>query len=377
MHTLSTIRKIGILKASALGDFIVTIPALDAIRAKWPAAEIVLLGRTWHDAYLQQGRTPVDRVIPLPAVPGVTVDAAHAADTAILASLYETLQAEKFDLFFNFQGNGEHTNAFARAIQPRLLAGPAFPDANLPDYPMPYYYYQHEVVRYVEMAGVTGTEKKIVEPVLRVLPDDLPEARKLLLTVKNNRYIVFHPFSRDIRRMWPLENYIELGQRLRAPYEVDIIITGTEEERAAVETILPQMQYPVINACGMLSLGGLTALLAGASLVVAPDTGPLHLARAVQTPTVGIYWAPNYIKWGPLTRSMHRPLISWIMQCPLCGIIPNDPWPFEPRAGCEHPVSFVRDIRVEDVVGQAAALLGAGRASDNVRPAAYEVSEEG
>lgn len=375
MHTLSTIRKIGILKASALGDFIVTVPALEAIRARWPAAAIVLLGRAWHEAWLQKGRTPVDRVIALPAVPGVTIDVAHEVDKAMLTSLYETLQAEQFDLFFNFQGNGEHTNAFARAIRPRLLAGPAFPDDHLPDYSMPYYHYQHEVVRYIEMASVTGTEKKIVEPAIRVLPDDLMEARVPLLTVNNKRYVVFHPFSRDIRRMWPLENYVALGRRLKEQYEVEIIITGTEEERGAVEAIEAHMQYPVINACGTLSLGGLTALLAGASLVVACDTGPLHLARAVQTPTVGIYWAPNYIKWGPLTRAIHRPVISWEMQCPLCGIVPNNPWPFEPRKGCDHPVSFVRDISVEEVWRQAEELLSGVHVRGMERKETYEMEE--
>jgi hypothetical protein len=47
------------------------------------------------------------------------------------------------------------------------------------------------------------------------------------------------------------------------------------------------------------------------------------------------------------------------MECPLCGTIPNDPYPFEPMSGCRHEVSFVRDITVEEVLEAAMDLLNA------------------
>jgi ADP-heptose:LPS heptosyltransferase len=92
--------------------------------------------------------------------------------------------------------------------------------------------------------------------------------------------------------------------------------------------------------------------------MISADTGPLHLARAVNTPTVGFYWAPNLINWGPLSRKIHRPMISWKMECPICGVVPNDPYPFEPKSSqCNHPVSFVRDITIEQVIQTVEELL--------------------
>jgi ADP-heptose:LPS heptosyltransferase len=92
--------------------------------------------------------------------------------------------------------------------------------------------------------------------------------------------------------------------------------------------------------------------------MISADTGPLHLARAVNTPTVGIYWAPNLINWGPVTRNIHRPVVSWNMACPYCGIVPNNPYPFEPQtAACKHEVSFVRDITVDEVLEAAGSIL--------------------
>jgi ADP-heptose:LPS heptosyltransferase len=92
--------------------------------------------------------------------------------------------------------------------------------------------------------------------------------------------------------------------------------------------------------------------------MISADTGPLHLARAVNTPTIGFYWAPNLINWGPVTRTIHRPLISWKMECPICGIVPNNPYPFEPKTDtCDHPVSFVRDITIEQVLEAVESLF--------------------
>jgi hypothetical protein len=77
----------------------------------------------------------------------------------------------------------------------------------------------------------------------------------------------------------------------------------------------------------------------------------------VQASTIGLYWAPNLINWAPLTRSIHHPVVSWNMQCPLCGVIPNNPYPFEPKNGCTHEVSFIKDISVEEVLNTAKLLL--------------------
>jgi ADP-heptose:LPS heptosyltransferase len=137
-----------------------------------------------------------------------------------------------------------------------------------------------------------------------------------------------------------------------------VVFTVSPEDREIVDDIIYNTNYSAINACGDFSLGGLAALLSKAALMISADTGPLHLARAVNTSTVGFYWAPNLINWGPLTRSIHRPLISWKMECPICGTVPNDPYPFEPKTDvCDHPVSFVSGISIEQVLTAVEQLL--------------------
>jgi ADP-heptose:LPS heptosyltransferase len=176
--------------------------------------------------------------------------------------------------------------------------------------------------------------------------------------------VVLHPFATDVRRTWNPYNYIDVANELyREGYQ--IVFSGSKRDAAGLEDVISNIEVPAISTAGKTTLGGLAALLEQASLVIAPDTGPLHLARAIGTPTVGIYWAPNLINWGPLQRSIDRPVICWEMKCSLCGVIPNIPYPFEPQTECLHKTSFVEAIKKEDVLKEAITLLRHSRGQKN------------
>lgn len=353
---MKDIKKIAVLRANALGDFIVTLPALNAIRNTYPTAEIVLLGRPWHRDYLIAGRSPIDRVIVVPVKKGIRTEVNEIEDIQQVTDFFEAMQQENFDIAIHFQGNGISANPFITRLNARLTAGLTTGNAAPLDRSINFYYYQSEVLRYLEVAALIDARPTDIEPRISVLKQDKEEIKGLLHFLHNKHYVVLHPFATDKRRAWPIENYLSLANRLKQK-NVEVVFTGSKKDKDTVEDIIAVMENKAINTCGTVSLGGLTALLAGANLVIAPDTGPLHVARAVKTPTVGIYWAPNFINWGPLSRSIHHPLLSWNMTCPYCGIIPNTPFPFEPQSSCTHEVSFVRNITVEAVMEAAENLL--------------------
>lgn len=110
------------------------------------------------------------------------------------------------------------------------------------------------------------------------------------------------------------------------------------------------MQTQSANLCGQLSLGGLAALLARSHVVIANDTGPLHLAHAVGARTVGIYWCYNFLSCAPLSRLRHVPLVSWQLHCPICGCDRS-------RAHCTHTESLVSSISAEEGTAAAQSLL--------------------
>ncbi|MCW3081931.1 glycosyltransferase family 9 protein [Segetibacter sp.] len=354
---LKNIQKIAILRANAVGDFIVILPAIKALRSTYPDAEIVLLGKPWHQQFLIKDRCGIDRVIVVPVKKGIRNETGQTEDPIEVEGFVNQMRREQFDVVLNFQGNGISANPFIKQFGAKLTAGLTCEKAEKLDRSIDYYYYQSEVVRFLEVVKLIGATTTALEPELNVLQEDENEVADFLSILKNKSFIVLHPIAMDTRRMWPLENYAGLSDELRQR-SFEVVFTGAPEDREIVDDIIYNTNYSAINACGDFSLGGLAALLSKAALMISADTGPLHLARAVNTSTVGFYWAPNLINWGPLTRSIHRPLISWKMECPICGTVPNDPYPFEPKTDvCDHPVSFVSGISIEQVLTAVEQLL--------------------
>jgi ADP-heptose:LPS heptosyltransferase len=90
--------------------------------------------------------------------------------------------------------------------------------------------------------------------------------------------------------------------------------------------------------------------------VVANDSGPRHIAAALGTPTVGIFWFGNALNVAPFGRGRHRVLLAWTTRCPVCGADATQVgWTAE---RCPHNPSFVADVEVPAVLDEVLDLLG-------------------
>jgi ADP-heptose:LPS heptosyltransferase len=350
------VRKIAVLRANALGDFVVTLPALAALKETYPDAELILFGKPWHKEFLLKGRTVVDRVIVVPPIKGIRDEKSGEADEKELTDFFESVKVEKIDLAIHFQGKGIAAARFLNRLGAGLTAGMVCAESERLDRSIPYFYYQNEVAKYLEVASLAGAKPVTLDPVVNILQTDLEEVSIFRNKFLSRKYVVIHTCSTDIRRMWQEEKFVSVAQALiNTGY--DIVFTGTSEDLGYADKIVRRVPGAV-NSCGLLSLGGLAALFSQSELVISVDTGPLHLAKAVKAKTIGLYWAPNAINWTYLTRADHIPVISWKMNCPICNVIPNDPFPFEPHTSdCNHNVSFISDISAEEVVTRAEELL--------------------
>jgi ADP-heptose:LPS heptosyltransferase len=345
-------RKIAVFHAKALGDFIVTLPALTAIKETYPSAELVLLAKPWVKAFLAARPSVIDRVI---SVPALTVMNAPA-NSAEIELFCAAMRTEKFDIILHMQGDGKIVNPFINKLGAGLTAGMRGQAAEAIDRFIPYVHYQNEVLRNLEIAALIGASTTKLEPHIEVTDADEQEASSVREIIKGRPYVIIHAGADDTRRLWPVRKFACVADDLiQRGYEV--VLTGTPKEAETVADLMRTMNNTAIP-CISLALGGLAALLQQGALVISNDTGPLHLARAVGTRTVGILWAPNVLNWGPLSRDRHRLAISWQLECPACGIKPVSPWPFQPvTARCEHWYSFVEPIPVEEVLGLALELL--------------------
>ncbi|WP_036332654.1 glycosyltransferase family 9 protein [Microbispora sp. ATCC PTA-5024] len=343
--TLDGVRRIAVLRANALGDLVLAMPALDAIHHAYPEARITLLGLDWHARFLDGRPGPVDDVVALPPITGVsTAESGHAAPE----SLFDELRARRFDLAVQIHGGGRYSNPFLLGLGARMTAGLRTPDAATLDLWVPYVYYHHETLRYLEVAALVGGFTEDVEPRVAVTPADRAELSRAFGEPPPG-LVALHPGASDPRRRWPAKDFAALADRLGRP----VVITGVERERDLVEEVAAAMSRPAVLAVDTLTLGGLAALYERCSLVVSNDTGPRHLAAAVGAPTIGIYWCGNLINAGPLTRSRHRPLVSWTQACPVCGTSGLD----LTLERCPHDASWVAGVTVDEAAEQAEDLL--------------------
>jgi ADP-heptose:LPS heptosyltransferase len=355
------VRKIAVLRANAIGDFVVALPALQALHSAYPEARIVLMGKSWHHHFLTGRPGPISRVIPVPPSRGVscpdTWQTPSPAEELLLEHFFSAMQAEHFDLALQMHGGGGFSNPFVLKLGANLTAGMKSPTAAPLDRWIPYIYWQHEVMRLLEVARLVGAPPVAIEPHLAVTRRDLEESFQALPET-DSRLVVLHPGASDPRRRWPARNFAQVGDALRLA-GVTVAIVGIDEEREVAARMTESMREQAVDLCGKLSLPALAGLLSRAHLVVANDSGPRHLAEAVGTPTVGIFWCGNLINAGAAFRTFHRPHLSWRLDCPVCGqnTIHNP---------CGHSVSFVDQVSVEEVVESALDVLALGKEKDQV-----------
>jgi ADP-heptose:LPS heptosyltransferase len=96
--------------------------------------------------------------------------------------------------------------------------------------------------------------------------------------------------SRDVRR-WPVASFAELARRLSSD-GMRVVLVGGPGERAIAAEVAGRLERPVLDLCGRTSIAELGALLERADLVVSGDTGPMHMAAAVGTPVVALFFGP-------------------------------------------------------------------------------------
>src|SRR5919202_4952065 len=131
---VENVRKIAVLRAGGLGDFVFTLPALKALQAAYPEAEITLLGAQWHTELLSGRPGPPERAIAVPPSTGVNgPDTGVDEDEEELERFFARMREERFDLALQMHGGGGYSNPFVQRLGARVTAGPPTSGGSPPD----------------------------------------------------------------------------------------------------------------------------------------------------------------------------------------------------------------------------------------------------
>ncbi|HEX8986614.1 MAG TPA: glycosyltransferase family 9 protein [Rhodocyclaceae bacterium] len=343
-------RRIAVLGPARLGDFLFTLPMLHALRRRFRAAEILYLGQPWQAVFMAARPGPPDSVVAMPPLPGIGLPADAPFDVGIRERFVARMRGLEIDVAIQAFGGGRYSNPFVAALGARFCAGLRATGAPPLDRTIPHAGLQNRRLQLLELAAAIGAADYRLEPELKPTQADRDEAEDILGGLHDSPLVVLQPGATDPRRRWPAASFAAVGDAL-AGDGATIAINGTPTEAVLVHDVAAAMHASAVDLAGRLSLRGLCGLLDRAALVVSNDTGPLHLAVALGTPAVGIYWFTNLLESMPLRQQVHRAALATRVNCPECGV-----QNLELR--CAHEPSFVAEVPVSRVLQLARDLLG-------------------
>jgi len=341
-----------IVKASALGDIVNSLPVLDYLKQACAGIEIdwvveeqfreILEGNPLL-SQLHVVRTKFWRRHPF-----------AARTRREVGELKDTLRARDYDLVFDIQGNLKSglicwaTGAADRIgfekcdLQESVNA--LFTTRRIPLRRQD----QHVTEKYLRLVSVPFAKdfsQMQLSSTIRTTPGEDADAEALLATLSDGLVFLFQYGTTWQTKFWSEQSWIELGRAVLARFgEASILFPwGNESERSAATRIATAIGRGS-RVLDRYSLKGLTALLKRVDLVVGGDTGPVHLAAAVGTPTVSFYRASDGRGSGP--RGERHVVIQSPLECTRCF-----------RTRCEKDAHCRESITVEKVLSGIESLL--------------------
>lgn len=346
-------RHVLVIRPDHLGDLLLTTPALAHLRAAWPDARITLLVGPWNTdtaAHLPM----VDEVLTLDFPYFDRRPAGPLHPYTLLAGEARRLRAFGFDTAVVMRHDFWWGALLAaRAGIPRR-AGFDHPDAAplLTD-ALPTPWPEHEAARCLALAGaVTGAPSLTPPPMaFRMTADERAWTDAWLADNDiRHRFVVMHPGSGAAVKLWPAERWATVAGRLNAEAGVQVVVTGAPNESALVEGVKSgDSGCRAVTLVGA-PIGRVAAVLARAAAVLGPDSGVLHLAQAVGTPTVRLFGPASTARFGPWGDAPDHQVVHAALPCWPCERLD-----FSPAELPLHPC--VRAIDEQQVLAAARSVL--------------------
>jgi len=330
-----------------VGDAVMAIPALDAIRARWPDAEIAVLGIP-ATAGLLGGQSFADRTI---------VYERGGRHTGFWGGerLSAELAREKFDVAVVLPNSFEAAWIAWRAHIPtrigyardgrRVLLTTAVKPPRAGEIPAHHSYYYLELLR---RAGWIDKMPASLAATLRVSAEAKDAAEAALRSAgargRTLRCAVAPGAAFGTAKRWLPSRYGDLAKRLRADWDADVILVGTGADRADAEAIAARLGGNAINMAGKTSAAELPAMLAACDVFIGNDSGASYVAAAVGLPVIAIYGPmPPEIAY-PITPRLQ--IVRHAVSCSPCLL-----------RDCPVDHRCMTRIEVDDVLGAARKWL--------------------
>ena len=351
-------RSILIVKLSAIGDVIQTLPMAEALKNQYPQARI--------DWLVEEDAS--DLLVGHPALNRVIISRRKSWQKLLLqrgkfwATLREIgrflhdLRSREYDWVIDNHGifksgllvvlsRGRRKVGFQPSAGIAEEGNYLFTNERYKPLPIE----NHALERYLDLVSQMGVRVGPASLEFPVPPDSRKKAENLLRQdgFFSRPLVVIHPMAKWVTKQWPLENFRGLIVALTEK-KASVVITGSPQDREPVLEILRHLDPPprVLNLVGKTNLRELAGIFSLSDLVLTPDTGPMHLAAAVKAPLIALFGPTAPWRTGPYGNS--QVILRKPLACSPC---------FKKR--CDS-LECMNSITVEEVLGEALKKLRVG-----------------
>lgn len=302
------VRKILVLRLDLLGDVLLSMPAVEALHERYPQAEIWMMTLP-YTADIPARYPFVTRVVSLDTN-GIRSPRGLLRPATLKEwfGVYLLLRRQHFDLavslfglmasIWSFMSGATHRIGYAREAYPLLHT------KTLPG--MRYDRRQHEVRWCLALAELAGAARKPRYMHLEVEPEAAARMRAVLAErgVDEEMLLIgIHAGSiNGSAKRWPATHWAELADRLHEENGATVILTGSKSELPIAREVVAAMRTQPIVLTGETTVNELAAVLERCDLLLSGDSGPLHMAVALNRPTVSLYGPTDPCISGPYPR---------------------------------------------------------------------------
>jgi len=282
-----------LIQLKRIGDLVLTVPAIAAVRKNFPKAKISLV--------VAHGSREL-----LPAIPGLDhtfVARGRVSD----AAQWFVLAKAKFDYCLDFSRTDRSAfltllSAARKRITYTTIRHEPLRQLSYNEFVPSRVQFLHTVDHHLALLAPLGVRD--ASPEIHLALPVAAEARAEAVIAQNHLgrdFIVIHPGSARAEKFWLARRWAEVADQTSAIGALRLVLTGGKSrlEQEHIRRIKAHLRHPVLDLSGQLDLLTLSALIRRARLLVTIDSAPMHLAAALGTPQVALFGPTNPFHWRP------------------------------------------------------------------------------
>jgi predicted lipopolysaccharide heptosyltransferase III len=294
------IRDILVIRTAYIGDVVMTLPVLKPLKETFRNARVSFLTSD-SAGELLKGNPHIDEIITF------NPSWFYSSGKGKYIGFIRKMREKPFDMVIEARGDIREILLIAWPLKTKVrISYKVGGGGYMLTHVVPYPGLKHKVQYHLDIVRHLGAEVDDIDWGVYLMDEEKKRVREMLDKHDlGGKFIAVHPGTRLHLKRWIRERYVILYDSLIKRYKMPLLALGTKTEKPIVDEIVGDMEHPAVNLAGETGLRELAGIIENASLFICNDSGPMHIAASVGTPTVALFGPSKSVETGPY-GDMHR-----------------------------------------------------------------------